>query len=442
VIAHPWQGFSAAGGSHVLPVAVVVLAGCAAALATAVGALRGRGRTSLYAIAVALPLVAAPAGVAAGTGYWLLVISLAVLTLALTAWSACGRSLAPAAAALVSAALTAAWALATPVATMAVLGGLTTAYAVCACLSRLVGVRVAAGCLSVVTAAALAECAIAAAHGQGWQSGLAALGVGGCVQLALAPLAGRLAGRGAPGGSGTDDSGIDDSVADDAALAVEAAGIRLDIGIEVSAWLVSAIGLTQCLGRAWPASMALVIAGATCLGVAVRVGRRPAIWPGLALCLAAWCIALATAGVSVPEAYTGAAAGIAMGIGWRASRRVPPPHSWLAHGPGLILLLVPSLILGWQETGWIRPALVGLVGACVAVRGAWLRKQAPLIIGAAVAVLDASRQLAPPVVRLVQALPGWVPIAAGGAALLWVGATYEARLHNVVRIRATLAEMD
>ena len=437
VITHPWQGFSVASGTHVLPAAVVLLAGCAAALATALGALRGRGRTSLDAIAVALPLVAAPAGAAAGIGYWLLVIALAALTLALTAWAACGRSLAPAAAALVSAALTTAWALATPVATLAVLGGLTTAYAVCACVSRRAGVGVAAGCLSVVTAAALAECAVAAAHGLGWQSGLAALSVGAGVQLALAPLAGRLAGRGAPAGSGTHDG-----FADDAALAVEASWIRLDIGIEVAAWLVSAVGLAQCLGRAWPASLALAIAGATCLGVAARVGRRSAIWPGLALCFAAWCIALATAGIFVPEAYTGAAAGIATGIGSRASRRVPPLHSWLAHGPGLILLLVPSLILGWQGTGWIRPALVGLVAACVALRGAWLRKQAPLIVGAAVAVLDASRQLAPPVVRLVQALPGWVPIAAGGAALLWVGATYEARLRNVVRIRATLAEMD
>ena len=38
-------------------------------------------------------------------------------------------------------------------------------------------------------------------------------------------------------------------------------------------------------------------------------------------------------------------------------------------------------------------------------------------------------------------LPGWVPAAAGGAVLLWAGATYEARLRNLRAMRRSLASM-
>jgi hypothetical protein len=67
--------------------------------------------------------------------------------------------------------------------------------------------------------------------------------------------------------------------------------------------------------------------------------------------------------------------------------------------------------------------------------------QAPLLTGTAVAVLEAGRELAPDVMRLVHAMPGWIPIAAGGAVLLWAGATYEARLRNLQAIRRSLAAM-
>jgi hypothetical protein len=140
--------------------------------------------------------------------------------------------------------------------------------------------------------------------------------------------------------------------------------------------------------------------------------------------------------------YTGPAAVIAIGIGGRAARREPPPHSWLSYGPGLALLFLPSLILAWTGPGWVRPVLTGLAAAGIAVAGARWRKQAPLVGGALAAVIDAGRQLAPAAAHLVQALPGWVPVAAGGAALLWAGATYERRLRDLARVRRTLARMN
>ena len=420
VITHPWQGHHqsvVAAPSPGLSFAVVVLAICLAAVAATAGAWQRRGRASLDAVAVALPLVAAPAGVdglAAGIGYWVVDAALLALALALTAWAALGRSVAPAGAALLTGAMTLAWALAEPVPTLAVLGCLTGAYACCAWRARLAGIRVAAGCLTVLAASALAWCAALAAGRPSWQAGLAALGVAACAQVAAA----RCAREGA---------------SDQRAM--------IGLGIEITAWLVTAVGVGPCLQRPSTACFALATAGIICLGVSARAARRPAIWPGLAQCYLAWCLGLAAAGVAVLEAYTLPAAAVATFMGWRASRREPHPHSWLAYGPGLSILLLPSLVVAWQSPGWLRLVLVGLAAAAIAIVGARARMQAPLLTGAVVAVLGAGRELAPAFARLVHDLPGWLPVAVLGAALLWAGATYEARLRNLNVIRRTLAAM-
>ncbi len=70
ILAHPWRQPGPAATPHPagLPLAVVVLAVCLAALAAAAGAWRGSRRVSMDIVAVALPLVAAPAGLASLEG--------------------------------------------------------------------------------------------------------------------------------------------------------------------------------------------------------------------------------------------------------------------------------------------------------------------------------------------------------------------------------------
>jgi hypothetical protein len=442
ILAHPWQGHEvAAGGAHApgLPFAVIVLAASLAALASAAGAWQGSGRTSLDAIAVALPLVAAPAGLATlngGPAYLAVVGALLALTLGITAWAAAVKTLAPACAALISAALTIAWALAAPLATIVVLGCLSFAYGICAWRSRLPQTRIAASCLAVVTAAAFAESVCLAARLPGWQAGMAALAVGSGAQL-VAGLLVRHAGRPVAARAQIDEqSSVTADEAGDIGRMLQA-----DVAIEITGWLVMAAGVGQCLGRPGTASAALAVAGITSLGVAARSDRRRAFWAGIALCYAAWCIGLAANGVGIPEPYTAPAALAALAAGWTASRREPRPHSWLAYGPGLALLLLPSLVMAWDGTGWVRAASVGVASVGIAIIGARTRTQAPLLVGIAVAVLEAARGLAPDVARLIHALPGWVPAAVGGAVLLWAGATYEARLRNLRAIRLSLSSM-
>ncbi|MGN6679954.1 MAG: SCO7613 C-terminal domain-containing membrane protein, partial [Streptosporangiaceae bacterium] len=416
ILAHAWQGqdvIAASGLPAGLPLAVIVLAASLAALATSVGAWQGSGRASLDAIAVALPLVAAPAGLASlngGLAYLAVVGVLLALTLALTAWAAFGQSLAPAGSALVSAALTVAWALAAPLPTLIVLGCLCIGYGACAWRTRMPIVRIAASSLSVLGAAAFAETVVFAAGLASWVAGFAALIVAASAQLFAALLA-RHTGR----------------------------PLSADVSVEVTGWLGAAAGVGQCLARPGAASAAAASAGVISLGVALRADRRPALWAGVALCYIGWCIGIAANGVSVPEMYTLPAAVIAMVAGWKAFGHEPRPHSWLAFGPGLVLLLLPSLAMAWNGNGWLRPAAVGVASIVIAITGARTRRQAPLLLGPAVAVLEAARAMAPGVVRLMHAVPGWAPAALGGAVLLWTGATYEARLRNLRAIRHSLS---
>jgi hypothetical protein len=190
---------------------------------------------------------------------------------------------------------------------------------------------------------------------------------------------------------------------------------------------------------------ALTVAALLCLGSAGRRERGPLLWAGLVIAEAAWCAWLISWGVTVIEPYTVPAAAIALGYGWQADKRRAERDeelgSWAAYGAGLAILLLPSLIVAWAGYGWLRPALLAAGAAGVALAGARLRLQAPLLIGIAVAVLDAGHQLMPEIRQLAQALPGWVPVAVIGAALLWAGATYEARLRNLATLRRTLAAL-
>jgi hypothetical protein len=357
----PWHGHPlvGAGPGSGLPFAVGVLALSLGAIVTAAGALRGSGRGSLDAVAIALPVVAGPALLAGGVSYGLALSCLLVLALGLTVW-AVTDGLAPAGGAVAATALAVAWALAAPVPTLVVLGCLTTAYLVCARRFR----RLAPACASVPAVAALATAALLDAGLPVWASGLAVTGVGAAAVLAARRVSGDLS------------------------LAVATAG-----------WLTAAAGLV--------------------------------------FFESAWCVWLSERGVTAIEPYTLPAAAAVIGAGWLVLRYWLV--SWMSYGPGLALLLVPSLVATWQGQGWIRPAALGVGAAAITLLGARERLQAPLLIGAIVAATDAGYQLAPAVRRLTEALPGWVPIAVMGTVLLWAGATYEARLRNLVGLRRALA---
>jgi hypothetical protein len=411
----PWHGSQGASpgepgwtAAHVagLPLAFTVLAACAAMAVAASGAWRG-SRGSLDALAIALPVIAAPAGAAAGLGYGAMTAIMLTLTLVLTWWTAAGRSLAPAAAALASAQLTIAWAAAATTPTLLVLGCLASAYAACAWLARPPAVRASAAALTVICAAALAGCAALAAGLPAWQAGLAVTGAAVLAQ----PAAARLA-RHRP---------------------------LQSLAVETTGWLAAAAGCAPSLTTPWHSCIALAVIGTACLGVALRPDRRPWLWAGLALWQAAWCLWLASLAVSAPEPYAVPAAAIVTASGrfcWRGRE-----SSWVTYGPGLAVLLLPSLAASLPDHGWIRPLLLAAAAVAITAAGARARLQAPVAIGAAVTIADAGHELATALSHLGGLVPGWVPIAVSGAVLFSIGATYEARLRNLRALRKAFASM-
>src|SRR5215831_7680750 len=362
-----------------------------------------------YAARPWLGIPAAPAAVAAGLPLALAVLAACAVAAVVAAWAAVSSSYVPAGAAVAAASLTLAWALDAPAATLAALGCLAAAGAMCAWRAPLAVVRAGAAAASVLGLCALAACAALAAGLPAWQAGLAALAAVAVAQWAAAWLA-----RARP---------------------------ELSLAVEMAGWAAAVAAAAPGLRGPGHASVELTVTGTLCLCVALRPGRRFLLWPGLGQAEAALCAWLVSAGVHAPEPYTVPAAAVLLAAGWRRSRRSPRLGSWACYGPGLALLLLPSLVAVWLLPGWARPLVLGLAAAGITLAGGRARLLAPLLLGGATVVLDAGHELAPAVQQLAGMLPHWVPIAVIGLVLLAVGATYEARLRDLGRLRAALGRM-
>ncbi|MEU8522065.1 hypothetical protein [Streptomyces sp. NPDC048577] len=207
----------------------------------------------------------------------------------------------------------------------------------------------------------------------------------------------------------------------------------------------AAVGLLSVgLASTRPAVLALVLAlaGVLAAATAVRPERRPvASWTAAALFLLATWVRLALWDVTAPEAYTVPVTVPALVVGTLRRRRDPRASSWTAYGPGLAATLVPGVVAVWADPAWPRPLLLGLAALAVTLLGARFRLQAPLLLGGAVVLLVGTHELAPYVLRAVEALPRWLPPALAGLLLLGVGATYEQRLRDARRLREGLGRL-
>jgi hypothetical protein len=138
------------------------------------------------------------------------------------------------------------------------------------------------------------------------------------------------------------------------------------------------------------------------------------------------------------EAYTLPLAAVALFGGWAALRARPELRSWVAYGPALLAGFLPSLAPVLVSTAEVWRRLVLFAAAVVViVLGAVNRRQAPVVVGGVVALVVALHEL----VLLWQLLPGWIPLGAGGAVLLFLAITYERRLRDLTRLRSSIGGM-
>ncbi|MFN2540212.1 MAG: SCO7613 C-terminal domain-containing membrane protein [Mycobacteriales bacterium] len=202
------------------------------------------------------------------------------------------------------------------------------------------------------------------------------------------------------------------------------------LGAEVAAALLGTVGLSLCTGDAGWLSWSLTVDGVLALAVAVRPDRRAVGYAGALLLSASSWVRLADANVHAPEPYVLPLAVMTLALGY-LRRSHPGMGSFEAYGAGLALALVPSLLTSLDDPTPFRGLMLLLAAAAVLLVGSQQRLRAPLAIGGSVLAVDAVHLLAP----YAAALPRWLVLAAAGALLVGVGATYEQRRRDVQRIR-------
>jgi hypothetical protein len=105
--------------------------------------------------------------------------------------------------------------------------------------------------------------------------------------------------------------------------------------------------------------------------------------------------------------------------------------SWTTIAPGLLVLLLPSLVATIGERPIWRLVGIGVFAIAAIVFGAVKRKQAPFIIGIVVVLVHAVASFVPQIRDAYLALPWWLWAGFGGILLIALAARYEHRIKNL-----------
>ena len=394
-----------------IPLAAAVVGGITALMAIASARVLDGPRGAYRAAVIGVPLALLVLPATAGLPYWagLALVCGLVTALAIRATLARTADAAAAVMAFGLATLALAWSSPLEPATLAVTGGLAVLAAGCALLARDTVMRCGSSAVAVLASGGLVAAACLAAGLSVGAAGLAVL-----------------------------------AVAAPAALGAWEIGHRrpeAGVSVELAGYAVAVAGLAMCFVSVLYATIALTCAGVLALAIAIRPDRRQALVAAAVLLHLALWLRLADAGVAAPEAYTVSVSVLGLLGGWWLRQRDHALSSWAAYAPALALTLLPSLAVAWSDDGLTRPLLLGLAAFACTFAGAWTRLQAPLLLGGTVLVVNAAHELYPALADLVGNGPRWLPIALTGAALLFMGATYEHRLRDLRRVRASIAKM-
>lgn len=204
-------------------------------------------------------------------------------------------------------------------------------------------------------------------------------------------------------------------------------------------FVVIAAGCHLVTPRQWTPAVAGLLGCAGVLGaVAARSRtRRWWFWPAVSAVIVAGWIEAGVHSVHTPELYYGPVGVLVLVFGAQLVRREPTPPSWLALGPGLLILTVPLAVLALREPLSWRALALGVIALLSLLVGSWLKLQAPLVIGAGELALLVVRELSP----FALALPRWVAIGTVGVLLLTLGVTWESRLANLRNARRLITGM-
>ncbi|RIV35911.1 SCO7613 C-terminal domain-containing membrane protein [Micromonospora radicis] len=332
--------------------------------------------------------------------------------------------------------------------TLAGLGLLVVAATVAGVAARQLAVRVTSWLVAVTAATGFAVAAPLAGGLPLRSAAFAVLGVAAAVLAlaALVPARRTTAPTSAMAGHGAASTAAGQGAAPTLAGrggAVTPAGLASRV-LDAAAQAVALVALLLTSGAPRHAATICVL-WAAALGLRLlRRGESAArrwVFAGIAagsVLFADWLL-LVSGGVSVLEAYTVPLAVLVLAAGTVALRTRSGLTSWLALGPGLAALLLPSLtavLFGAEPQPW-RRLLLGTVALAATLLGAIRRWQAPVLLGGGTLALLALHEL----IRGWDLLPRWVFLAVAGLALISLAATYERRRRDLLRLRATVGRM-
>ncbi|TFB88979.1 hypothetical protein E3O44_04950 [Cryobacterium algoricola] len=194
------------------------------------------------------------------------------------------------------------------------------------------------------------------------------------------------------------------------------------IRVVLLAWTFSAVHVTlfqldPSRGGRWVAWLA-IIAG----GVAVLAGYGHGVPHPIEI-------------VSVPLAVALVASG------WLHLEATPSARSWPWLAPGLVVLLVPSLLLDVTESPLWRVVGLGVLALGVLLVGLRQRLQAPFVLGAVVLLVHGLAQLWPWIALAYAAVAWWLWLGIGGTLLIVLAARYEQRIRNLKQIALGISSL-
>ncbi len=207
--------------------------------------------------------------------------------------------------------------------------------------------------------------------------------------------------------------------------------------VELCAAIGATFALLLTLSSARNAAAVLTIWGLLLGAAALRRDRSASrrhwlVRAAMAAEVGACWLLLYSVEVGLPEAYTLPFAAVTLLAGALELRRRRDLSSWIAYGPALVGGFGPSvvLVLVGADPLWRWVTLFGAAIATVVI-GSWRRRRAPVVTGAAVAVIVALVEMIKLLAR--GQLAGAILVAAAGGVLVAFGALSERRLRGAVR---------
>ncbi len=215
------------------------------------------------------------------------------------------------------------------------------------------------------------------------------------------------------------------------------------VAMEVVAGIGGFFALMLTLQERLDAALVSTALTGLLVALALRESRRTALWWSLAGAVISVALWLRAAQLSSVEAYTLPLALALLGIGLIAHFRKPDLPSWVTFGPALLLGTIPTLIMVlFGPPDALRALLLGLAAVTITTIGAFTDRQAPFVLGAITVAAVAVRVGTPLLPELTAQLPVWVPLAAAGALLLGIGASYERGRRDMRRLVDAIRRMD